>query len=78
MADYFVFITGSHAHSVYDRHAIQAEAGMHMNVFSKVHYDRVYFWYAEGFVTGSGFDPPAAPPYPVEKSSAPPPPPEYM
>ena len=52
---------------------------MHLNVFSKVYYDRVYFSCAERNMTGSGFDPPpppppAAPPYPVEKSSAPPPP----
>ena len=41
-----------------------------MNVLSKVYFDRVYFWCAKRFVTGSDFDPPAAPPYPVEKSSA--------
>ena len=102
MADY-LFITGSHAHSVlwqardpgggedlfffffllvssappirqgYPRCAI-LQQGMHLNVFSKVYYDRVYFSCAERIMTGSGFDPPAAPPYPLEKSSAPPPP----
>ena len=65
----------------YDRPAIQAEAilqqGMHLNVFSQVYCDRVYFSCAERNMTGSGFDPPppSGTPYPVEKSSAPPPPP---
>ena len=52
------------------------QQGMHLNVFSKVYCNRVYFSCAERNMTGSGFDPPppAAPLYPVEKSSAPPPP----
>ena len=60
----------------YPRCAI-LQQGMHLNVFSKVYYDRVYFSCAERIMTGSGFDPPppAAPPYPLEKSSAHPPPP---
>ena len=33
-----------------------------MKVFSKVYCDRVYFVCAERLVTGSGFEPPAAPP----------------
>ena len=31
---------------------------MHLNVFSKVYCDRVYFSCAERNMTGSGFDPP--------------------
>ena len=63
---------------VYPRCAI-LQQGMHLNVFSKVYCDRVYFSCAERIMTGSGFDPPPPPPgtpYPVEKSSAPPPPPD--
>ena len=41
----------------YPRCAI-LQQGMHLNVFSKVYYDRVYFSCAERIMTGSGFDPP--------------------
>ena len=44
-----------------------------MKDFSKVYCDRVYFLCAERFVTGSGFEPPAAPPYPFESRVPPPP-----
>ena len=43
--------------------------GMHMQIFSKVYCDRVYFLCTERIATGSGFRPPAAPP---------PPPPVHM
>ena len=46
---------------VYARCAI-LQQGMRLKVFSKVYCDRVYFLYAERFVPGSGFEPPAAPP----------------
>ena len=42
---------------LYPRCAI-LQQGMHLNVFSKVYYDRVYFSCAERIMTGSGFDPP--------------------
>ena len=74
---FFFCLSAQHPQSdrVYPRSTI-LQQGMHLNVFSKVYYDRVYFSCAERNMTGSGFDPPpAAPPYPVEKSSAPPPPP---
>ena len=34
------------------------QQGMHLNVFSKVYFDRVYFSCAERIMTGSDFDPP--------------------
>ena len=43
--------------------------------FSKVYCDRVYFLCAERFVTGSGFEPPAAPPTHLRGECPPPPPP---
>ena len=46
---------------------------MHMKVFSKVYCDSVYILCAERFVTGSGFEPPAAPLYPFESRVPPPP-----
>ena len=72
---FFFCLSAQHPQSdrVYPRSTI-LQQGMHLNVFSKVYCDRVYFSCAERNMTGSGFDPPAAPPYPVEKSSAPPPP----
>ena len=75
----FFCLSAQHPQSdrVYPRCAI-LQQGMHLNVFSKVYCDRVYFSCAERIMTGSGFDPPAAPPYPVEKSSAPPPPPRGL
>ena len=42
------------------------QQGMRLKVCSEVYCDRVYFLCAERFVTGSGFEPPAASPYPVE------------
>ena len=70
---FFFCLSAQHPQSdrVYPRSTI-LQQGMHLNVFSKVYCDRVYFSCAERNMTGSGFDPPAAPPYPVEKSSAPP------
>ena len=50
---------------------------MHIKVFSKVYCDRVYFLCAERFVTGLGFEPPAAPPYPLESRVPLPPPPPH-
>ena len=41
----------------YPRCAI-LQQGMHLNVFSKVYCDRVYFSCAKRIMTGSGFDPP--------------------
>ena len=41
----------------YPRCAI-LQQGMHLNVFSKVYCDRVFFSCAERIMTGSGFDPP--------------------
>ena len=50
--------------------------GMHMNIFSNVYCDRVYFLCTERIATGSGFRPPAAPPPPIHmKVEWPPPPP---
>ena len=70
---FFFCLSAQHPQSdrVYPRCAI-LQQGMHLNVFSKVYCDRVYFSCAERIMTGSGFDPPAAPPYPVEKSECPP------
>ena len=48
---------------------------MHIEVFSKVYCDRVYFLCTERFVTGSGFEPPAAPPTHLRGECPPPPPP---
>ena len=45
---------------VYPRCAI-LQQGMHLNVFSKVYCDRVYFSCAERIMTGSGFDTPPPP-----------------
>ena len=73
---FFFFLLVSSAPRIrqgYPRCAI-LQQGMHLNVFSKVYYDRVYFSCAECIMTGSGFDPPSGTPYPLEKSSAPPPP----
>ena len=57
---FFFFLLVSSAPPIrqgYPRCAI-LQQGMHLNVFSKVYYDRVYFSCAECIMTGSGFDPP--------------------
>ena len=51
------------------------QQGMRLKVFSEVYCDRVYFWCAERFVTGSGFEPPSGTLLPSWDSSSPPPPP---
>ena len=61
----FLFTVKQQSDRVYPRCAI-LQQGMHMNAFNEVYCDRVYFLCAERFETGSGLDPPAAPPYPVE------------
>ena len=71
---FFFCLSAQHPQSdrVYPRSTI-LQQGMHLNVFSKVYCDRVYFSCAErkGQVLTP---PPSGTPYPVEKSSAPPPP----
>ena len=75
---FFFCLSAQHPQSdrVYPRSTI-LQQGMHLNVFSKVYYDRVYFSCAERNMTGSGFDPP--PPSGTPLSSweveCPPPPP---
>ena len=56
---FFFSLSAQHPQSdrVYPRCAI-LQQGMHLNVFSKVYCDRVYFSCAERIMTGSGFDPP--------------------
>ena len=60
---FFFCLSAQHPQSdrVYPRSTI-LQQGMHLNVFSKVYYDRVYFSYAERNMTGSGFDPPSGTP----------------
>ena len=62
--------------TVYPRSTI-LQQGMHLNVFSKVYCDRVYFSCAERNMTGSGFDPPLPQRHPPIqlRSRVPPPPP---
>ena len=63
---FFFCLSAQHPQSdrVYPRCAI-LQQGMHnYECFGKVYCDRVYFWCAKGFDTGSGFDrrPPPPPP----------------
>ena len=64
---------------VYPRSTI-LQQGMHLNVFSKVYCDRVYFSCAERNMTGSGFDPPPQrhPPIQLRNRVPPPPPPGVL
>ena len=80
---FFFCLSAQHPQSdrVYPRSTI-LQQGMHLNVFSKVYCDRVYFFFAcaERNMTGSGFDPPPPPPPqrhpPIQlRSRVPPPPP---
>ena len=60
---FFFGLSAQHPQSdrVYPRCAI-LQQGMHLNVFSKVYCDRVYFSCAERIMTGSGFDLPSGTP----------------
>ena len=60
---FFFCLSAQHPQSdrVYPRSTI-LQQGMHLNVFSKVYCDRVYFSCAERNMTGSGFDPPSGTP----------------
>ena len=69
----FLFTVKQQSDRVYPRCAI-LQQGMHMKVFSEVYCDRVYFLCADRFETGSGFDPPAAPPTHLKFEYPPPPP----
>ena len=63
---FFFCLSAQHPQSdrVYPRSTI-LQQGMHLNVFSKVYYDRVFFSCAERNMTGSGFDPPSGTPPPL-------------
>ena len=74
---FFFCLSAQHPQSdrVYPRCAI-LQQGMHLNVFSKVYCDRVYFSCAERIMTGSEFDPPPQRHPPIQlRSRVPPPPP---
>ena len=72
---FFFYLSAQHPQSdrVYPRSTI-LQQGMHLNVFSKVYYDRVYFSCAERNMTGSGFDPPSGTPLSSWEVECPPPP----
>ena len=78
----FFCLSAQHPQSdrVYPRCAI-LQQGMHLNVFSEVYCDRVYFSCAERIMTGSGFDPPppsGTPPIQLRSRVPPPPPGMYI
>ena len=60
---FFFCLSAQHPQSdrVYPRSTI-LQQGMHLNVFSKVYFDRLYFSCSERNMTGSGFDPPSGTP----------------